>query len=63
MFFVKKKYGTQIVYYYKELNNVTIKNKYTLPIIHDLFEKQQGAAIFSKIDWRSGYRQLKLKQD
>ncbi|PKA60278.1 RNA-directed DNA polymerase like [Apostasia shenzhenica] len=47
---------------YRELNRVTIKNKYPLPRIDDLFDQLQGDSIFSKIDLRSGYYQLKIKE-
>ena len=46
---------------YRELNKVTVKNKYPLPRIADLFDQLKGASIFSKIDLRSGYRQLGVK--
>ncbi|XP_019251285.1 PREDICTED: uncharacterized protein LOC109230216, partial [Nicotiana attenuata] len=46
---------------YRQLNKVTIKNKYPLPRIDDLFDQLQGARVFSKIDLRSGYRQLKIR--
>ncbi|XP_035540224.1 uncharacterized protein LOC118344210 [Juglans regia] len=48
---------------YKELNRVTIKNKYQLPRIDNLFDQLQGAQVFSKIDLRSGYHQLKIKAE
>nr|CAD1827431.1 unnamed protein product [Ananas comosus var. bracteatus] len=46
---------------YRELNKVTIKNKYSLPRIYDLFDQLQGSQVYSKIDLQSGYHQLKIK--
>jgi hypothetical protein len=46
---------------YHSLNEVTIKNKYPLPRIEDLFDQLKGACVFSKIDLRSGYHQLKIR--
>ena len=45
----------------REINRVTVQNKYPLPRIDDLFDQLQGAQIFSKNDLRSGYHQLKIK--
>nr|CAN78687.1 hypothetical protein VITISV_043343 [Vitis vinifera] len=62
MLFLKKKDGTlRLCIDYRELNKVTIKNKYPLPKINYLFDQLQGASVFSKIDLRSGYHQLRVK--
>jgi hypothetical protein len=54
--FVEKKDGTKkMCIDYRSLNEVTIKNKYPLPRIEDLFDQLRGASVFSKIDLRSGY--------
>jgi hypothetical protein len=59
--FVEKKDGTQrMCVDYRSLNEVTIKNKYLLPTIEDLFDQMKGASIFSKIGLRSRYHQLKI---
>ena len=60
--FVPKKDGTErLCVDYRGLNAVTIKNKYPLPRIDDLFDQLRGACVFSKIDLRSGYHQLKIR--
>jgi hypothetical protein len=60
--FVEKKDGTKrMCIDYKALNEVTIKNKYPLPRIEDLFDQLSGAGVFSKIDLRSGYHQLRIR--
>jgi hypothetical protein len=46
---------------YRSLNDVTIKNKYPLPRFEDLFDQMRGARVFSKIDLRSGYHQMKIR--
>jgi hypothetical protein len=61
--FVEKKDGTQqMCVDYRSLNEVVIKNKYPLPRIEDLFDQMKGASVFSKIDLRSGYHQLKIRE-
>jgi hypothetical protein len=60
--FVQKKDGSQRMSVdYRSLNDVTIKNKYHLPRIEDLFDQMRGARVFSKIDLRSGYHQMKIR--
>ncbi|GLJ50968.1 hypothetical protein SUGI_1085420 [Cryptomeria japonica] len=59
--FVKKKDGSlRLCMDYRQLNKVTIKNRYPLPRIDDLFDQLQGAKVFSKIDLKSGYHQLRI---
>ena len=61
--FVEKKDGTfRMCVDYCSLNEVTIKNKYPLPMINDLFDQLEGGTVFSKIDLRSGYHQLKIRE-
>ena len=58
----KKDKSLRMVVDYRALNEVTIKNKYPLLMINDLFDQLQGAKVFSKIDLRSGYHQLKIRE-
>nr|GFA57513.1 putative reverse transcriptase domain-containing protein [Tanacetum cinerariifolium] len=61
--FVKKKDGSmRLCIDYQELNKITIRNHYPLPRIDDLFDQLQGAMYFSKMDLRSGYHQLRVKE-
>ncbi|GKF66065.1 putative reverse transcriptase domain-containing protein, partial [Tanacetum coccineum] len=48
---------------YRELNKLTIKNRYPLPRIDDLFDQLQGSSVYSKIDLRSGYNQLRVRDE
>ena len=63
MLFVKKKDGYLCLCIdYRQLNKVTIKNRYPLPRIDDLFDQIKGAIVFSKINLKSGYHQLRIKE-
>ncbi|GKC11284.1 putative reverse transcriptase domain-containing protein [Tanacetum coccineum] len=62
--FVKKKDKTfRMCIDYRELNKLTIKNRYPLPRIDDLFDQLQGSSVYSKIDLRSGYHQLRVRNE
>ncbi|GKC20445.1 putative reverse transcriptase domain-containing protein, partial [Tanacetum coccineum] len=62
--FVKKKDGSfRMCIDYQESNKLTIKNRYTLPRIDDLFDQLQGSSVYSKINLRSGYHQLRVTDE
>jgi len=62
--FVKKKDGTlRLCIDFRQLKKYTIKNKYTLPRIDDLFDQVREAKMFSKIDLRAGYYQVRIKEE
>ncbi|GKC31280.1 putative reverse transcriptase domain-containing protein, partial [Tanacetum coccineum] len=62
--FVKKKNGSfRMCIEYRELNKITVKNRYPLPRINDLFDQLQGSNVYSKIDLRSGYHLLRVREE
>ena len=62
LFVMKKDKTLRLCIDYKQLNRVTIKNRYPLPRIDDLFDQFRGARVYSKIDLRSGYHQLRVRE-
>ncbi|GKD27158.1 putative reverse transcriptase domain-containing protein, partial [Tanacetum coccineum] len=63
LFFKKKDRSFRMCIDYRELNKLTVKNHYPLPRIDDLFDQLQGSSVYSKIDLRSGYHQLRVHEE
>ncbi|GJV52191.1 putative reverse transcriptase domain-containing protein, partial [Tanacetum coccineum] len=63
LFFKKKDGSFWMCIDYQELNKLTVKNRYPLPKIDDLFDQLQGSSVYSKIDLRSGYHQLRVREE
>ena len=62
--FVRKKYGSmRLCVDYRALNKITVKNRYPLLRIDELLDRVQGSSVFSKIDLRSGYHQIRVKEE
>nr|GEZ45168.1 putative reverse transcriptase domain-containing protein [Tanacetum cinerariifolium] len=61
LFVNKKDKSFRMCIDYRELNKLTVKNRYPLPRINDLFDQLQGSSVYSKIDLRSGYHQLRVR--
>ncbi|GJU80539.1 putative reverse transcriptase domain-containing protein [Tanacetum coccineum] len=63
LFVIKKDGSFRMCINYQELNKLTVKNRYPLPRIDDLFDQLQGSSVYSKIDLRSGYHQLRVRDE
>nr|GFA30177.1 putative reverse transcriptase domain-containing protein [Tanacetum cinerariifolium] len=63
LFIKKKDRSFRMCIDYRELNKLTVKNRYPLPRIDDLFDQLQGSSVYSKIDLRTGYHQLRIREE